>query len=112
MLGGDLAAAEWGAPIVVGDAFPPDLYAPTPAAFRRIMRSLTKVPYEERGATIAVAPSPVVTQASLRPPVTSLTMADMPLAHPVVIALDLAQDAARGREILDLWDPEGVERVW
>jgi hypothetical protein len=33
-----------------------------------------------------------------------------PLAHPVAVALDLAQDRARGREILDDWSPP--ERVW
>ena len=34
------------------------------------------------------------------------------VAGHIVVALDLAQDRARGREVLDGWDPEGVERVW
>jgi len=36
------------------------------------------------------------------------------VAHPVVVALDLAHDRARGREIVEAWDPGdlGVARVW
>jgi hypothetical protein len=38
----------------------------------------------------------------------------LPTTHPLFLALELAQDAARGREILDQWtpvDPE-IHRVW
>lgn len=36
------------------------------------------------------------------------------IAHPVVVALDLAHDRARGREVVEAWDPGplGVTRVW
>jgi hypothetical protein len=34
------------------------------------------------------------------------------LVHPVAVALDLAQDPGRGREILDQWTPEDCTRVW
>jgi hypothetical protein len=38
---------------------------------------------------------------------------EWPLAHPVFVALDLAQDAGRGREILNAWaPPERWARVW
>jgi hypothetical protein len=38
---------------------------------------------------------------------------EWPLAHPVFVALDLAQDTGRGREILDAWTPpERWARVW
>ena len=33
------------------------------------------------------------------------------VAHPLFVALDLAQDRARGREILDVWRPTEVRRV-
>jgi hypothetical protein len=28
------------------------------------------------------------------------------------VALDLARDRARGRDVLERWRPEGVTRVW
>jgi hypothetical protein len=34
------------------------------------------------------------------------------VAHDLIVALDLAQDRARGQEILEGWDPHGVVRVW
>ncbi len=34
------------------------------------------------------------------------------VANHIVVALDLAQDRGRGREILEGWDPEGQVRVW
>jgi hypothetical protein len=37
---------------------------------------------------------------------------EFPVANHVVVALDLAQDSGRGREILDAWNPEGHIRVW
>ena len=37
---------------------------------------------------------------------------DFPVANHVVVALDLAQDLGRGREILEGWNPEGHVRVW
>jgi hypothetical protein len=35
-----------------------------------------------------------------------------PVANQVVVALDLAQDRARGREVLENWDPKESTRVW
>jgi hypothetical protein len=35
-----------------------------------------------------------------------------PVAHPLFVALDLAQDTGRGREILDAWTPTEGTRVW
>jgi hypothetical protein len=34
------------------------------------------------------------------------------VANGLIIALDLAQDRARGREILEGWDPQETARVW
>ena len=35
-----------------------------------------------------------------------------PVAHRVVVALDIAQDRARGLEALEQWQPEGIARAW
>ena len=35
-----------------------------------------------------------------------------PVANQLVVALDLAQDRARGHEILEGWDPKDFTRVW
>ena len=112
VVSGDVAADASGARIVVSSDAPPDFYVPTSTALRRALRQLGKVPYDERGATVALTPSPVVTAenhyvGSYRRP--SL---HWPIAHPVVIGLDLAQDLARGREILADWNPQGFDRVW
>jgi hypothetical protein len=34
------------------------------------------------------------------------------VANHLVVALDLAQDKARGHEVLESWEPEGFPRVW
>lgn len=102
---GTVAAAELGAPVVSTGAVP-DLYVPGPVvvtiAARRygVARDVSVA-----AASIAVAPASEVTNEA-RPPVHQR----WPLAHPVAVALDLAQDRARGREILADWSP--TERVW
>jgi len=106
---GTAAAAALGAPVVSTTSVP-DLYVPGPVvvtiAARRfgIARDATVA-----AASIAVAPVTAVTAE---------TVGDREaangwrLAHPVAVALDLAQDRSRGREILDGWEPIGIERVW
>lgn len=111
-VGGDVAAAALGAPIVVGSAAPPDFYVPTRPHLSRAVRVLGASDLEDRGATVAVAPSPLVTRMRQNPESRSTPWSSWPLAHPVVVALDLAQDEARGREILSDWDPDGGVRVW
>ena len=102
---GTVAAAELGAPVVSTGAAP-DLYVPAPVvvtiAARRhgVARDASVA-----AASIAVAPATAMTDDALRP-----VHQGWPLAHPVAIALDLAQDRARGREILDDWSPP--DRVW
>ncbi len=113
-VGGGVAAAAWGARIVVGSADPPDLYVPNSAALRLAARRLGETTWAQRAATIAVAPVAAVT---MEQNMTQLSMATpslhWPLAHPVVVALDLAQDKSRGREILEEWSaPDGYTRVW
>jgi hypothetical protein len=112
IVSGDVAAAAAGARIVVSSGAPPDFYVPTQAVMRRALRRLGQCDYDERGATIAVAPSPVVIAERSDPNSLATPWLEWPIAHPVVIALDLAQDLARGREILDEWTPQDVTRVW
>jgi hypothetical protein len=114
VVSGDVAAAAWGAPVAVGSGSPPDLYAPTQRAARQAVRRLGDVSWTDRHATIASISVTAVTR-DFDPQHQSLATPWLhwPLAHPVVVALDLAQDKSRGREILDGWiPPTGYARVW
>ena len=107
---GTLAAVAYGAPAVVGGAAP-SLYLPRPAF----------VPPPptgggESGVRVAVAPAPqaAVPWGPSLPLPGGVTARP---AHPVAIALDLATDRGRGREILAGWDLDpvaanGARRVW
>ena len=103
---GTVAAVDWGAPVVSTVDAPPDLYVPGPAAVNIAARryGTARDPYQA-AASIAVAPVSDVTARREAP-----RSRPWPLAHPVAVALDLAQDRARGREILEDWSPP--ERVW
>ena len=61
-------------------------------------------------AYVARCPSPAAVSADLlRGP---LEVRGFATVHPVVAALDLSTDRARGREILDGWHPQETTRVW
>lgn len=112
VVGGDVGAAASGAPVVAGSGSPPDFYVPSSGLVRRAVRQLGESAYEGRGATVAVAPSPVVTAENFYVKSWRTPWLEWPIAHPVVLALDLAQDLSRGREILAEWTPQGFDRVW
>lgn len=112
VVSGDVGAAAMGARIVVGSAAPPDFYIPTAALVRRAVRRLGECSYDDRGATVASAPTPAVTAENYYVGSHRTPWLHWPIAHPVVIALDLAQDISRGREIIDDWTPHGFDRVW
>jgi DNA-binding transcriptional ArsR family regulator len=106
-----MAAAAYGAPAGVRSGYPPDFYVPDATTAHRA-EALLGVPTSEaaRGATIRIAPVPQV--CSLRFPA-SPGGPPWPLAHPLFVALDLAADPGRGREILEGWNPpQEVTRVW
>jgi hypothetical protein len=105
-LGGDQAALAWKAPLFTTEA-PPWLWVPSQAEARRAERSLGSTSWEERAAVIAVAPTALVCQPRFR-----ISGTEWPTTHPVFIALDLARDQGRGREILADWKPEGFSVVW
>jgi hypothetical protein len=106
-----LAAAAYGAPAGVRAHYPPDFYVPDEAVAHRAATMLGVPMSEEvRGATLRVAP---VRQACATRRPSLDTEAPWPLAHPLFVALDLASDPGRGREILDGWTPPvDVPRVW
>jgi hypothetical protein len=111
-----IAAYAYGAPAVVGGAFPPDFYVAGDRVVR-VARQLygDAISHEGRAATVAVPPA---AWACRRRVDTSKLGRDHPWArwpavHPVFAALDLAVDPARGREILDDWSPpDPFRRVW
>lgn len=106
VLGGDLAAAELGAPLFSTE-HRPWVWVPTQVELRRAERRYGKASWEDRAAVLAVPATPLVCQ--LRRPGGA---PGWPLPHPVFAALDLARDRGRGREILEQWDPEEARAVW
>lgn len=112
VLGDTVAAARLGAPVSIRSDHPPDFYVPDEATLRRARHLLGPTPdHATRAATIRVAPVPLV--CSLRVDGTERGSHEWPLAQPLFVALDLAQDPVRGREILDGWTPpRRWRRVW
>lgn len=107
-----LAAGAYGAPVVTRADQPPDYFVPSGAVLARA-RTLFGVAdsARERAATVRTAPVPEV--CSRRVDASSWSVEHRPLAAPLYVALDLAQDLGRGREILDGWTPrDGWNRVW
>lgn len=111
-LTGTRAAAAWGAPVAVTQDWPPDFLVPSTQQVARAQRVLRVSPdWSSRACTVAT--SPVRTVPRYEPPDSQPAPGThWLLAHPVAVALDLAQDRARGAEILADWQPEGFRRVW
>jgi hypothetical protein len=102
--GGDGAAAAWGAP-VFASAARPWIWVPHEGDARRVERALTVTSWDDYAAVVVVPPTVLACQARLWPPEPD-TLPFLPSAHPLFLALELAQDPARGREILEQWHPE------
>jgi hypothetical protein len=102
------AAAAYGAGLAVRSGQLLDFFVPDESVLRRATMLLgTAASAAQARATVRVAPVPAVAARRVRS-----ESAPWPLAHPLFVALDLAQDVGRGREILDAWTPEGWARVW
>ena len=103
------AAIGWGAPLVASGAYPPALYLPEGRLLRRALDIYgAGAPSETRGARVAIAPLPVVCSPRYKVPGEA-----WPGTHPLFVALDLAQDPARGAEALGAWQPPApFEKVW
>jgi DNA-binding transcriptional ArsR family regulator len=105
------AAVAYGAPLAVRTGQLLDFYVPDQAILRRATTLLGTASSRPR-ARCAVRVAPVPAACSHRVDVVTNPF-EWPLAHPVFVALDLAQDAGRGREILGAWTPpERWARVW
>lgn len=105
-----VAAAAYGAPIGARADHPPDFYVPDQAVLRRATHLLGAAhSHDSRGATIRIAPVSMVCAHRI-----DWRDETWPLARPLFIALDLARDPGRGREVLDGWTPppEAGHRVW
>ena len=103
-----LAAIAYGAPWNTSGAYPPEFYVPDRAAMRRARQLLGgTTSRENRAATLRVSPVPLITDRRVG------WDTEWPLAHPLFVALDLAQDPDRGSEALAAWDPpRRWQRVW
>jgi DNA-binding transcriptional ArsR family regulator len=105
------AAVAYGAPLAVRTGQLLDFYVPGQATLRRAT-ALLGVASSRSQARCAARAAPVGAACSHRVDVAANPFG-WPLAHPVFVALDLAQDAGRGREILGAWTPpERWARVW
>jgi len=106
-----LAAASWGIPIVARGDHPPDFYVPSDSQLRAARSVLGDASSPRaRACTVAVAP---VRLACLRRIDHSPTTGERwPVANHIIVALDIAQDRARGLEALDQWQPESIVRAW
>lgn len=105
------AAAAYGAPVAFREGQQLDFFVPDDAVAQRAIRLLGAAQPGSRAAvSIRVAPVPAAVNRRVGAAAVPL---HWPLAHPVFVALDLAQDLGRGREILDAWTPDTRwSRVW
>lgn len=105
------AALAYGAPVAATSNQTFDFYVPDQAIQRRARTLLGSASgANEARCAVRVAPVPAVCSRRIEG---ASTASGWPLAHPVFVALDLAKDAGRGREILESWTPpEPWARVW
>ena len=105
------AAAVYDAPLAVSTGQPLDFYVPDMATARRAITLLGAAPSRAQ-ARCAIRVAPVRAACSNRFDLANNPF-EWPLAHPAFVALDLAQDTGRGREVLADWTPpERWVRVW
>jgi hypothetical protein len=111
-LGDTVAAAVYGAPISIRADQPREFYVPDQTTMRRAVRLLGEASDpDSRAATVRAAPIPLI--CSRRVDASPWASESWPLVQPLFVALDLARDPGRGREILSDWTPpERWRRVW
>jgi len=107
-----IAAIAYGAPLAARTDQVCDFYVPDRSTLQRAEKLLGPVRNaSEAVCTVRVAPATAA--CSQRVEIGTAGVRQWPLAHPLFVALDLAQDAGRGREILDAWTPDSRwNRVW
>jgi hypothetical protein len=104
VLTGSAAAAALGAPVIITSDHPLELLAGDELTVRKALREWGTAPTANAPATISLAP----TRYAATP--TESIHDGYPVAHKIVVALKLATDRGRGREIVDNWDVP--DRVW
>lgn len=107
-----VAAAVYGAPVGMRADHPRDFYVLDQSTMRRAVQVLgpAATPSSRAGR---VRLAPVSSVCTRRVDATAWVNEHWPLANPLFVALDLAQDPGRGREILDGWTPRKPwHRVW
>ena len=109
-----VAAAAYGAPVAARTDHPVDFYVPNAPTRRRAVQLLgTAATARDALATAAVAPVPAVCADRVDPLNLARGRSGWPLAHPLFVALDLAQDPGRGNDALRGWTPpKPWTRVW
>ncbi len=105
------AAVAYGAPIAISSNQTLDFFVSDLSVIRRATTLLGAAVTASRArASVRVAPVPAVVQRRID---LNARAGEWPLAHPLFVALDLAQDVGRGREILKAWTPDDRWiRVW
>ena len=106
-LSGTLGAVWQQAPVVATADWPAELYVEKQSELRAVLRSHGASSEMLPAGRVAVCPSRHGWEVPAE-----LSHHGFPVANHIVVALDLAQDRGRGREILEGWNPEGQVRVW
>ena len=107
-VGDTRGALAWGAPVVATSDAAPSIYVPDRLARDQVLERWGRAAGAATSAgRIAIGPVRSVTVPRFRRRGES-----WPVVHPLVVALDLATDRARGHQILDEWNPEDTTRVW
>jgi hypothetical protein len=111
VIGGDVAAAMRGAPVVVSTATPPRYYVQARKDVEVVVDVLGPAPAIDARAWVAVCPSRIALSTAEELLGSTVPWIDGRVVPARVCALELAGDPGRGREVLDTWDlPEAPWR--
>jgi hypothetical protein len=106
-LSGTLGAVALGVPLATGPTGGwPRLYVADDTDLAAVVGAYS-APSGWTGSEVAVCPSRFGFTLT-----TSKNRDGFVVANGLIVALDLAQDRARGREILEGWNPQEADRVW
>lgn len=105
---GTRAAVALEAPLAATGDYPIHLLAVDERAYQRA-RLLGGEATGTPAATLTPAPTPLAVDSEF---VGTTTVEGLPTAHPLFVALALADDPGRGTEALEEWTPDGAVRVW
>jgi hypothetical protein len=98
-------------PVVATADYPPAFYVADESELRRAVALLGRAAdYEKRLCSVGIAPVRLVCLHRLD--LSERSGITWPVANQIIVGLDLAQDRARGREILDDWHPADIDRAW